>query len=107
MDTDLDPVVGSWYKNLEKDELFRVIAFDEDRGIVEIQLYDGDLEEIDAGAWFDLEIEPAETPEDWTGPLDDIDEEPDTDDWGDDDDDYDWDRDDGDEEEDDGRDEDY
>jgi hypothetical protein len=72
MNTELDPIVGSWYRHLDKGQLFRVVAFDEERGIVEIQHFDGDLEEIDASAWFDMEIEPAETPEDWTGPLDDV-----------------------------------
>ena len=49
-----------------------VLAFDEERGTVELQHFDGDLEEIDASAWFDMEIEPAEAPEDWTGPIDDV-----------------------------------
>jgi hypothetical protein len=70
MDNELDPVVGSWYRHTEKGQLFRVVAFDEDRGIVELQHFDGDLEEIDASDWFDMNIEPAEAPEDWTGPVD-------------------------------------
>jgi hypothetical protein len=70
MDNELDPVVGSWYRHTEKGQLFRVVAFDEDRGIVELQHFDGDLEEIDASDWFDMDIEPAEAPEDWAGPVD-------------------------------------
>jgi hypothetical protein len=70
MDNELDPVVGSWYRQTEKGQLFRVVAFDEDRGIVELQHFDGDLEEIDASDWFDMDIEPAEAPEDWAGPVD-------------------------------------
>ena len=72
MDTELDPVVGRWYRHLDKGQLFRVVAYDEERGVVELQHFDGDIEEIDASAWFDMEIEPAETPEDWTGPIDDV-----------------------------------
>jgi len=72
MDTDLDPVVGNWYRHEDKGQLFRVVAYDEAREIVEIQHFDGDLEEIEASAWFDMDIEPAEAPEDWTGPLDDV-----------------------------------
>jgi hypothetical protein len=72
MDTELDPIVGNWYRHLDKGQLFRVVAFDQERGIVEIQHFDGDIEEMDASAWFDLEIEPAEAPEDWTGPVDDV-----------------------------------
>ena len=70
MDNELDPVVGSWYRQTDEGKLFRVVAFDEGRGIVELQHFDGDLEEIDASDWFDMEIEPAEAPEDWTGPVD-------------------------------------
>jgi hypothetical protein len=108
MDTDLDPIVGNWYRPLDKGQIFRVLAFDEERNIVEIQHFDGDLEEMDASAWFDLEIEPVEAPEDWAGPLDGVeadevryiddekewrgDESPDDDD--DDDDDDEWDGDD-------------
>jgi hypothetical protein len=72
MDTELDPIVGNWYRHLDKGQLFRVVAFDEERGIVELQHFDGDVEEIDASAWFDMEIEPADAPEDWTGPMDDV-----------------------------------
>jgi hypothetical protein len=57
---------------LDKGQLFRVVAYDEERGVVELQHFDGDLEEIDATAWFDMAIEPAEAPEDWTGPVDDV-----------------------------------
>jgi hypothetical protein len=70
MDNELDPIVGSWYRDSDKGRLFRVVAFDEDRGIVELQHFDGDVEEIDASDWFDMDIEPAEAPEDWTGPVD-------------------------------------
>jgi hypothetical protein len=72
MDTELDPIVGNWYRHLDKGQLFRVVAFDQERGTVELQHFDGDIEEIDASAWFDMEIEPAEAPEDWTGPVDDV-----------------------------------
>jgi hypothetical protein len=72
MDTELDPIVGHWYRPLDKGQIFRVVAFDEERNIVELQYFDGDLEEIDASEWFDLEIEPVEAPEDWSSPLEDI-----------------------------------
>ncbi|HEY7671659.1 MAG TPA: DUF6763 family protein [Gammaproteobacteria bacterium] len=72
MDTELDPIVGHWYRHLDKGQPFRVVAFDEERGIIELQHFDGDLEEIDASSWFDMEIEPTEPPEDWTGPIDDV-----------------------------------
>jgi Family of unknown function (DUF6763) len=72
MSTELDPVAGQWYRHLDKGQLFVVTNFDEVRGLIEIQHYDGDLEEIDAETWPDLELELAEAPEDWTGPADDV-----------------------------------
>jgi hypothetical protein len=38
----------------------------------EIQHFDGDLDEIDEDAWGSLPLEFAEAPEDWTGPIDDV-----------------------------------
>ena len=76
MHTELDPVVGNWYRQTDKDLLFRVVAFDEEHDLVEIQHFDGELEEFDASVWFEMEIESAEAPEDWVNPLDDTDEVP-------------------------------
>jgi hypothetical protein len=70
MNTELDPVVGNWYRNTDKDQVFRVVSFDEEEELVEIQTLDGDIEEIDASTWFDMDLEIAEAPEDWTEPLD-------------------------------------
>ena len=72
MATDADPIVGNWYQHLDKGQSFEVIALDEDIGLVEIQYFDGSVEELDLDAWYELEIEPIEAPEDWTGPVDDI-----------------------------------
>lgn len=55
MPTDADPIEGNWYQRL-----------------VEIQHFDGDLEEIDFDAWYAMEIEPIEAPEDWTGPMNEV-----------------------------------
>lgn len=72
MPNEMDPIVGNWYCHLSKGQLFQVIALDDDR-LVEIQRFDGDLEELDMETWMSLDIEPAEPPEDWTGPVDDLD----------------------------------
>lgn len=66
------PVIGQWYQHLDKGYEFQVTAFDEDAGTVEMQHFDGDLEEVDIDTWYALEIEPIATPEDWTGPIDDV-----------------------------------
>jgi hypothetical protein len=72
MPNELDPIVGQWYLHHDKGEAFRVVAVDTASHVIEIQSFDGDVEELDAGAWREMDIETAEAPEDWTGPLDDI-----------------------------------
>jgi hypothetical protein len=41
-------------------------------GYIEIQSFDGDVEELETGAWREMDMETAEAPEDWTGPFDDV-----------------------------------
>jgi len=72
MPTDADPIVDNWYQHLDKGQKFKVVAIDEPAGTVEIQHFDGDLEGVELEAWYRLDVEPIEEPEDWTGPLDDI-----------------------------------
>jgi len=66
------PEIGRWYRHLDKGEMFQVVGFDEKSGTVEIQAFDGDLDEIDADAWDERLLVPAEPPEDWTGPMGEI-----------------------------------
>ena len=67
------PVVDQWYRHLDKGESFRVVAIDEDARTVELQNFDGDVEEVDVENWYSMSVEPIEAPEDWTGPMDDVD----------------------------------
>lgn len=69
---EVDPIIGNWYEHLDKGLRFEVVALDEDEGLVEIQYFNGDIEEIELEIWYELEIEPSQPPEDWTGPIDDI-----------------------------------
>jgi len=75
MATDADPMVGNWYRHLDKGQKFEVVALDEDHGTVEIQHFDGDLEEIDIDTWYQMEIETIESPENWSGPVDSFEQE--------------------------------
>lgn len=75
MATDADPVVGNWYRHLDKGYRFEVVAVDEDEGTVEMQHFDGDLEALDIDTWYEMDIETIEAPEDWSGPIDDFDQE--------------------------------
>ena len=72
MSDELDPVVGNWYRHADKGQTFRIVEIDEDEGTITVQHFDGDLEEMEEAAWFDLDLELAEEPEDWTGPVDDV-----------------------------------
>ena len=64
--------IGQWYLRWDTGELFQVIAIDEQNRTIEIQNFDGDIDEMDAAAWQGLPIGFAEPPEDWTGPVDDV-----------------------------------
>jgi hypothetical protein len=70
MTADLDPIPGNWYHHLDKGQEFYVVAVEDEDGIVEIQYFDGNIEAIDRDAWYELEIETAEEPENWAGALD-------------------------------------
>jgi len=71
MSTRFEPEVGNWYKD-EEGMSFEVVAADEAGGTVEIQYFDGAVEELDAEAWYAMELVPREPPEDWSGPFDDL-----------------------------------
>jgi hypothetical protein len=64
--------VGQWYLHLDKGEIFQVTGYDDESRMIEIQSFDGDLDEIDEEAWATLPLGLAEPPEDWTGPVDDV-----------------------------------
>lgn len=70
MANDLDPVVANWYLHLDKGQRFEVVAFDEERGLVELQHYDGDLDEVSLEEWAEMELELSEEPQNWSGALD-------------------------------------
>ncbi|MFO7642417.1 MAG: DUF6763 family protein [Candidatus Competibacteraceae bacterium] len=70
--SDADPIIGNWYRNQETGNDFEVVALDEDAQTVEIQYFDGELEELDLEIWYDLPIDPIEAPEDWSGPFDEM-----------------------------------
>ena len=56
----------------DKGELFQVVGRDDKSRSIEIQYFDGDVDEIDGETWAALPIEPTEPPEDMTAPMDDI-----------------------------------
>lgn len=69
MSIDQLPSIGDWYKD-ESGNTFEIVALDEDEGSIEIQYFDGSVEELDSDAWAELALEAVEPPEDWSGSLD-------------------------------------
>ena len=63
------PAVGEWYQTLEGDAL-EVVAYDPDEETIEVQFYDGTVEEYDLETWEEMELSAGEPPEDWAGSLD-------------------------------------
>ncbi len=70
MATEVDPVLGNWYQHLGKGQKFCVVARDDSEGSIEIQYFDGGVEEVSQDGWFELDVEMVEAPEDWSGPID-------------------------------------
>ena len=65
----LYPVIGQWFRR-PNGTLFEVVAIDEEGGTVELQQFDGTIDEIDMEAWPDLLLTEISAPEDWSGSVD-------------------------------------
>jgi len=67
------PEIGSWYR-LRGGESFEVVAVDEDDSTIEVQYFDGTVEEMELEDWearrSNGEIADAQAPEDWSGSID-------------------------------------
>lgn len=70
MANDIEPIEGNWYVHLDKGQRFEVVAVDEEGGLVEIQHFDGDIEELSLDEWEEMPIELSEEPPNWSGPID-------------------------------------
>lgn len=65
----LNPRRGQWYKRSDLNAIFEVVALDDDDGTIEVQYFNGEIEEIDQTSWSQLPISQASQPEDWSGAL--------------------------------------
>jgi len=63
------PVIGHWYRR-SNGNLFEVVAIDEEDATVDLQYFDGTIDEIDLDRWPLLLIESVGAPEDWSGSVD-------------------------------------
>ncbi|MBT8099470.1 MAG: hypothetical protein KJO82_06950 [Gammaproteobacteria bacterium] len=63
------PVVGKWFRR-PNGALFEVVAVDEDDETIEIQFFDGTIDEVELDSWREhLHLE-VSAPEDWSGSVD-------------------------------------
>lgn len=72
MTTITDPVIASWYKDVENDLTFKVVAIDENDDTIEVQYINGDIGEYDNDTWYNSTFDFVEAPEDWSAPFDEI-----------------------------------
>ena len=63
------PVIGQWFSR-PNGTLFEVVALDEVDGTVEIQQFDGTIDEVDIERWPELLLTEISAPEDWSGSVD-------------------------------------
>ena len=63
------PAIGQWFRR-PNGTLFEVVAIDEDAATVEIQQFDGTIDEFDIERWPELLLVEASAPEDWSGSVD-------------------------------------
>ena len=65
MTTVADPIIGSWYKDVENSLKFRVVAIDDSDDSIEVQYLNGDIGEFDNDTWYASNFLGIEDPEDW------------------------------------------
>ncbi len=63
------PVIGQWFQP-PSGAVFEVVALDESARTIEIQLFDGTIDEVDLETWYDMRPMEIEPPEDWSGSVD-------------------------------------
>ncbi|MGD8407223.1 MAG: hypothetical protein PVG13_01475 [Thiohalophilus sp.] len=68
----LEPVIGQWYRDVDN-RIFEVVASDDES--IEIQFYDGDIEELEIEVWDELSVIAIEEPNDGSGPFDEVDDD--------------------------------
>lgn len=73
---DVEPIPGSRYLNRDSGALFQVVGLDGDAGTIEIQLDNGNLDEILGAEWGRLDIELVEPELNVDAPTNDVSEGP-------------------------------
>jgi len=72
MTTITDPVIDQWYKDVENNLTFKVVALEDSDDTIEVQYNNGDIGEYDTDSWYNSTFDFIEDPEDWSAPFDDL-----------------------------------
>ncbi|MDH5301289.1 MAG: hypothetical protein OEW58_08010 [Gammaproteobacteria bacterium] len=70
---ELSPIVDQWYQHPDQGQPFLIVDIDDDAEAIEIQYFDGTMDELSFSEWEGMTIEECATPDSWSGGL----EEPD------------------------------
>ena len=68
------PIIDSWYKDIESDLEFKVVAIEGNDDLIEVQYVNGDIGEYDKEGWYNSTFDYIDEPVDWTEPFDDTSE---------------------------------
>lgn len=63
------PAVGQWYRRING-TLLKVVAADEEDATIDVQFFDGTIDEVDLESWQGMLLERVGAPEDWSGSVD-------------------------------------
>jgi hypothetical protein len=56
MPNTVEPRHGQWYAHLNKGGMFKVVAIDPSDGSIEVQTFEGDVEEFEFDDWLELDL---------------------------------------------------
>tara|TARA_Y100000815_G_C12987839_1_gene366771 strand:- start:63 stop:344 length:282 start_codon:yes stop_codon:yes gene_type:complete len=63
------PLIGHWYYEVEQNLSFEVIAIDDEQGLIALQYYSGEFDELDDNSWNELSLITTPPPEDGSNRL--------------------------------------
>ena len=63
------PQVGEWYMDVQSGATFEVVALDAQNQLVETQHIDGEISEYDIESWRQLRLVAVAEPDDWRNPF--------------------------------------
>ena len=66
---DTYPSIGQWFRRPDG-TLLEVVAVDEEDKTVDVQFFDGTIDELDIDTWHEQSLTEVAAPEDWSGSVD-------------------------------------